>query len=157
MARWMKNSIGAAIVVVLLAIAWRLFQGDGGEAKVWDFGVKVNPKVQAALSTPVPNSTGPRECRLPENGLEAWGKTEQWSADSGWRKGGSSPGEFCGGQKLAREKQFPDRKVELISTAEAHKSEYTPFKHDFYRYTCLFEDRWEPLYKLAPNDKCPAP
>jgi len=150
----MRNTIGAAIVIILLAFAWRILQGDGDEVTVSDFGVvKVNPKKAAPAESQI-NTAAPAECRLPENGLEAWGKTEKWTADSGWRRGGSSPSQFCGAQKLAREKQFPDRKVDLISTDEKHKSEYTPFKHDFYRYTCLFEDRWAPIYKLAENPNC---
>ena len=165
---WMKNSIGGALVLILLVIAWRLFQGDGGEAKVWEFGVKVQPKTSSSTSTAsasTPTTTPvkgaklaliPLQCRLPDHGIESWAKTEKWAADSDWRKGGSSPAEFCGAQKLGREAKFRDREVALLGTDEKHKSEYTPFKHDFYRYTCLFEDRWEPIYKLAGNARCPS-
>lgn len=166
MSTWMKNAIGGAVILVLLAIGWRVLQGDGGEAKIFEFGVKVNPRPPAAAapsgaaSGPTTVGTPPsapptlKECRVPENGIESWGKTEQWTADSGWRRGGSSPAEFCAAQKGAREAQHPDRNVLLLGTDEKHKSEYTPFKHDFYRYTCLFEDRWEPIYRLAPNARC---
>lgn len=167
MSTWMKNTIGGAIILVLLAIAWRVLQGDGGEVKIFEYGVKVNPRPQAAAPAsaaasgptvavkPLPAPPRPKECRVPENGIEGWVKTEQWTADSGWRRGGSSPPEFCAAQKSAREAQHPDRTVVLLGTDEKHKSEYTPFKHDFYRYTCLFEDRWEPIYRLAPNPRCP--
>lgn len=95
------------------------------------------------------------KCRLSEHGVESWGKVEQWEADSGWRKGGSSPNEFCGAKKLEREALYPDREVVLLTFDEKHKSEYMPFKHDYYRYTCIFEDRWKPVYKIAPNRNCP--
>ena len=165
---WVKNSIGVAVVLILLAIGWRLFQGDGGEAKVWEFGVSVHPKTAASSASSTANApttavaqeakpvATPTQCRLPEHGTESWAKTEKWAADSDWRKGGSSPAEFCGAQKFAREAKFPAREVALLGTDEKHKSEYTPFKHDFYRYSCLFEDRWEPIFKLAENTRCPA-
>lgn len=164
---WMKNAIGGAVIMVILVMAWRLFQGDGGEAKVWEFGVKVNPKssnssqaraASAASSMPGKgiNLATNRQCRLPAHGAESWAKSEQWTADSDWRKGGSSPAEFCAAQKQAREAKFPDRNVALLGTDEKHKSDFTPFKHDFYRYSCLFEDRWEPIYKLAENSACAA-
>lgn len=95
-----------------------------------------------------------RECRLPEHGIETWGEIQRWTANSGWRKGGSSPNEFCGAQKLAREQQYPDREVTLLSTSEKHKSEYTPFKHDFYMYECVFEDKENPIYNLRENPAC---
>lgn len=170
MSTWMKNAIGGAVILVLLAIGWRVLQGDGGEAKIFEFGVKVNPRPAVVLSSNDPSSlpstasaaevqkgeTKPQECRVSQNGIEFYGKTEQWTADSGWRKGGSSPAEFCAAQKSARESRYPDRTVVLLGSDEMHKSEYTPFKHDFYRYTCLFEDRWEPVFRLAANPQCSA-
>lgn len=95
----------------------------------------------AVATTPTPPAQASKSCRLPEHGIEAWRSTEKWTADSDWRKGGSSPAEFCGAQKLAREAKFPDREVMLLGMDEKQKTEYTPFKHDYYRYTCLFEDQ----------------
>ncbi|HEX4954509.1 MAG TPA: hypothetical protein VF017_14045 [Thermoanaerobaculia bacterium] len=60
------------------------------------------------------------------------------TADSGWRGGGSSPREYCEGQRKAYQKQYPDRTVVLVDKDEDHKSEHTPFKHDYYRYKCWF-------------------
>ncbi len=165
MSGWVKNAIGLSFAVILLVVAWRFVQGDGGELTIMDGGVVLNPKA-AEPANPAANlfdnsnstDADPSQqvgCRIPENGIEHWTKTEPWTANSGWRKGGSSPGEFCGAQKLAREANFPDRKVVLLGTNEKHKSEYTPFKHDYYNYSCFFEDRWEPIYKLATNNKCP--
>lgn len=167
MSNWVKNAIGLSFVAILLVVAWRFWQGDGGEVTIMDGGVVLNPKpgepTIVATSPPVAPDTArtpliaaPVKCRIPENGIERWAKVESWTANSGWRKGGSSPGEFCGTQKQAREAQYPDRKVVLLSTDEKNKSEYTPFKHDYYNYSCFFEDRWDPIYKLAANEKCPS-
>jgi hypothetical protein len=161
METWIKNLIGLVIVVVLLGLAKQVWF-DSADT---EFSIKEGTIKTANLPkpTPAPGSKAPSttktsslaECRLPEHGIEFWAKTQTWIADSGWRKGGSSPAEFCGAQKLAREAQFPDRTVVLTDTPpEQHKSVRRPFKHDAYRYTCVFEDRWEPIYKLAPNEKC---
>lgn len=152
MSRSIKNVIGLMIALVLAAFASSVFLGSGGEATIWNFGVKVNPRVEAAREAPA--AASPQLCRLPEHGIEAWGKTERWNADSGWRGGGSNPTEYCGAQKLKREAKYPEREVVLLDTGEKHKTVRNPFKHDYYRYTCVFEDRWDPLYKLAANPKC---
>ncbi len=60
------------------------------------------------------------------------------TADSGWRGGGSSPATYCGEQLAALKKQMPSRKIEIVDMKEDHKSEYTPFKRDYYRYQCWF-------------------
>jgi hypothetical protein len=160
MPKWVMALIGLAIVLVILVVALEFSGGSGGTVEVSEFKITVNPRPRAQPDPPAPKPPAPTkalaaECRLPEHGVESWSKVQRWTADSGWRKGGSSPAEFCGAQKLAREKQYPDRKVDLLSSAEDHKVERTPFKHDYYRYKCIFEDRWEPVYKLARNDKCP--
>jgi hypothetical protein len=167
MSKWVKDlvalAIGIGITTILLAFAWQFFGGSAGSVKLTktEFEVKVDPR----LPTPAPDapkidkaappaSISAKACRLPEHGIERWGKTQAWTADSDWRKGGSSPSEFCAAQKIERERQFPDRTIALLKAFENHKSEYTPFKHDFYRYICAFEDRWDPIYKLAENSKC---
>jgi hypothetical protein len=60
------------------------------------------------------------------------------TADSGWRGGGSSIDPYCNEQKGKYEKQYPGRVVDVVDKREDHKSEYTPFKHDYYRYQCWF-------------------
>ncbi|MCS0218832.1 hypothetical protein [Vibrio alginolyticus] len=95
-----------------------------------------------------------KECRHPSHGIEKWNNKELWSIDSGWLKGGSSPIQFCGAQKLQRENKFPDRDVVLINASEKHRSEFDPFKRDYYLYTCTFEDRWSPVYRLARSELC---
>jgi hypothetical protein len=150
MPNWAKIVASLAIVAVILAIAWQIFGGAGGSIEVLGSKIKVDQRVPNK-----PTPSGPRECRLPQHGIEYWKHTETWTADSGWRGGGSSDEQFCGAAKLGREKKYPDRKVFLISKHGAHRVVYNPFKHDEYQYTCIFEDRWEPVYKLAADDACP--
>lgn len=171
MSNWVKNAVtlavGLGIAAIFFAFAWQFFGGSDGTVKITngEIEVKLNPKAQIVSNeglsiqpksegATAPSSIAKKVCRLPEHGFESWGKTQAWTADSDWRKGGSSPSEFCAAQKVNRERQFPDRTSALLNTSETHKSEYTPFKHDFYRYTCSFEDRWEPIYKLAENPRC---
>ena len=58
----------------------------------------------------VPPQTGKPEtpvyalCRHPDHGIEGWAHEENWNANSGWRKGGSSPDQYCGAEKIRREK-----------------------------------------------------
>ena len=161
MSKWVKDAIGIAVAVILIAIAWRFLQGDGGEVTVMESGVKIQPKISTGYidshaDKPFDTDVSKKKiCRSPSNEIEFWEKTEKWTADSGWRKGGSSAGEFCGAQKLERESKYPDRKVVLLDTSDKHKTEYDPFKRDYYRYSCFFEDRWEPVYKLAESLDCP--
>lgn len=93
-------------------------------------------------------------CRHPSHGLEKWAIEEKWSVESGWMGGGNNPNAYCGGVKLQREKQYPSRTVRLMETGEKHKSEYNPFKHDFYKYSCQFVDLWEPIYKELRTANC---
>lgn len=163
METWIKNLIGLLIVIILLGLAKQVwFNNVETELRIKEGTIKTSdlPKPMPASGAGPKPATTPKppalpECRLPEHGIEFWMKTQIWIADSGWRKAGSSPAEFCGAQKVAREAQFPDRTVVLTEVpTEQHKAVRHPFKHDYYRYTCVLEDRWEPIYKLAPNEKC---
>jgi hypothetical protein len=93
-------------------------------------------------------------CRHSDNGIEKYGQGASWGADSGWRSGGSSPGEFCGAQLLARQRQYPDRKVNLINTSEDARWSGFMNRDREYRYTCSFRDDWDPVYKLALTSAC---
>lgn len=42
MSTWVKNIIGLSFVIILLVIAWRFLQGDGGELTIMDGGVVLN-------------------------------------------------------------------------------------------------------------------
>lgn len=59
-------------------------------------------------------------------------------ADSGWVDGGSDPHTFCDPQLKAVQAKYPDFNIAMQVLPEQHRSEYTPFKHDIYRYTCSF-------------------
>ena len=59
-------------------------------------------------------------------------------ADSGWIDGGSSPNKFCDPQLATVQAKYPDLKITMQMPPEGHRSEYNPFKHDIYRYTCVF-------------------
>ena len=150
---WVKNLIGLAVVLILIVFALKLHNSVSGEVVAWDFSAKFeaeNNTVPEALPVDDP---GPKECRLPEHGIESWNVIDTITTDSGWRKGGSSPGEFCAAQLIGQQARHSGKEVVLVSKDEKHKSEYTPFKHDYYRYACLFEIK-EPIYHLAPNSKC---
>jgi hypothetical protein len=62
-------------------------------------------------------------------------------ADSGWVSGGNSPSGYCGPILKAYQNQHPELQIDVQLLPEQHRSEYTPFKHDYYRYTCSFEAR----------------
>ncbi len=59
-------------------------------------------------------------------------------ADSGWVDGGSSPNKFCDPRLAAVQAKYPNLKITMQVPPEGHRSEYNPFKHDIYRYTCVF-------------------
>jgi hypothetical protein len=59
-------------------------------------------------------------------------------ADSGWIGGGSNPKAFCDPRLQAIQANYPSLKITMQILPEQHRSEYTPFKHDIYRYTCSF-------------------
>jgi hypothetical protein len=157
MANWIKNALGLAFFLVVLGVAKQVWV-DRADADVEVFRGHVRTTNNPASShddTGVVHTSAVGQCRRPEHGVDFWRKTQVWTADSGWRRGGSNPGDFCGGQKVVHEAQFPGRTVVLLDTPpESHKSVYNPFKHDYYRYSCVFEDRWDPTYKLALDESC---
>lgn len=59
-------------------------------------------------------------------------------SDSDWVGGGSSIDPYCNDQKAAYAMQYPGRMIVTVNKKEDHKSEFTPFKHDYYRYQCWF-------------------
>jgi hypothetical protein len=93
------------------------------------------------------------QCRDPAHGVERWFAAESISKDSGWVGGGSSPGQYCSGQLSTLQAARPEKKIELAGSNEAHKTEYTPFKQDYYRYTCEFRVS-NPVYKRAASEHC---
>ena len=109
MPNWVKAAIGLAVALVVLAIAREYFVYGPGSTVKWKNGeITVNPRPaphpapEIASASPSAPSVQAVECK------------QEWNADSGWRRGGSSPSQFCGGEKLKREARFRDRKVKLI-------------------------------------------
>jgi hypothetical protein len=60
------------------------------------------------------------------------------NADSGWVGGGSSPNTFCDPLLKSYQQKYPDFTITMTPLAEQHKTDYNPFKQDFYRYGCAF-------------------
>lgn len=60
------------------------------------------------------------------------------NADSDWIDGGSSPNEFCEPILASHQRSNPGYDITMQVLPEQHRSEYTPFKHDIYRYQCSF-------------------
>ena len=60
------------------------------------------------------------------------------NADSDWVDGGSSPDMYCNPQLAAVRQKYLDFNIAMQIPPEGHKTEYTPFKHDLYRYYCSF-------------------
>ena len=153
MDKWVWNLIGLAIVVFIFTMTWRIFGGSDAEVSAAGISAKIASPPLPVTKSPLPiEDPGPSSCRLPEHGIERW-ETQIEKVDSGWRRGGSSPAEFCAAQQTAMRELFKDSEIFLASTGEKHKSEYTPFKHDFYLYSCEFQIL-NPIYHLAPNRKC---
>jgi hypothetical protein len=96
----------------------------------------------------------PVACRHYDHGVERYQQTTSWSADSGWRRGGSSPGEFCGAQLVQRMKQFPERRVTVVGTDESARWTGFANREREYRYTCQMLDEWNPLYKEDLTRAC---
>lgn len=57
---------------------------------------------------------------------------------SDWMGGGSSPHGFCDPILKSQQAKYPNYNITLITLPEQHRSEYNPFKHDYYKYGCSF-------------------
>jgi hypothetical protein len=181
MDKWVKNIIGLSTAVVVLILGWRFFTGSEGTFSIWEGKVTVKSKPEALESQvnqpdksdniELPSQTKEKittetsstkkdveqkilSCRLPAHGVEAYKNSQEWASDSGWQKGGPSRAVFCETQRVNRTNEFPDRVVTLLSANTSHKSEYNPFKQDYYRHLCTYKDEWNPIYKLKENKEC---
>jgi hypothetical protein len=113
------------------------------------------PLLLGLLMLLLPVESGFAECRAPDHGVERYQREQLWQADSGWRGGGYSLEPYCRDAEDKRKKQYPDRQTTRLDAREDHKSEYNPFKHDYYRYQCWFRDNWDPVYNLRASPSCP--
>lgn len=94
----------------------------------------------------------PRKCRHSSHGVEKYSKLATWEVDSGWRGGGSDPTQFCASHKVAREKQFPNRRVRIVRTSE--RGRWVGLRQRQYRYHCWMIDEWEPIHILKLSKFC---
>jgi hypothetical protein len=127
-----------------------------------DFGALAIPSTEAITSVPITEtgSGGPYPnscyalCSHPDHGIDHWAHEEPWTADSGWRDGGSDPTSFCATEKLKQESAHPGAVVTFEPLPEDHRVQWNPFKHDQYRYSCKGVDRWGPVYVTARSPAC---
>ncbi|ELB2136392.1 hypothetical protein [Vibrio parahaemolyticus] len=144
MSNWTKNLLGIGLFVILCVMAWRFYNHADGSIGIFDGTVSITGGVKPKED----------ECRDISHGVERYLQSEEWGIQSGWEKGGPNRGEFCESKRVEHAQTNPDRKVILINAQTSHKTEHNPFKQDYYRHTCSFEDRWEPLYILKASDAC---
>ncbi len=96
-----------------------------------------------------------KACRLRTHGIEYYEGTQQWSAESGYQKGGPSRASYCEAKRSEHAANYPNRVVSLISANTSHKSEYNPFKQDYYNHFCSYKDEWDPVFNMKENKNCP--
>lgn len=144
MSNWIKNLLGIGLFIVVCVMAWRFFNNADGNIDVF----------KGTISVSGGNTPKPDECRDISHGVERYLQSEEWGEQSGWEKGGPSRASFCENIRIEHAQVFPERKVILTSANTSHKNEYDPFKQDYYRHSCSFVDKWEPVYVLKASDAC---
>lgn len=137
-------------IVILICVLISLFslrvlsQGGVIEFNPKDFTFKVNLNPPKTLTS----------CRNISHGIERWGNTENWHNESGFRTTSTGQSVYCERIKTERERQYPDREVELIKiNADQRRRQLGTVVQ--YNHHCYFEDRWNPVYKLAKSEACP--
>jgi hypothetical protein len=146
------KSAAVFILILLVGLAQLYHYLNQPRPEIVNFKPVQRPAPPSTPKVP-PNTALIPSCRLPSHGVEYWMKSQQWTADSDWQEK-SAAAKFCANQLEKRVEQYPDRIIRLMSVAVKQKTTYIPFKSDLYRFTCLFEDKWEPVYKLAPDAQC---
>ncbi|HCG9065875.1 TPA: hypothetical protein NKB39_001778 [Vibrio parahaemolyticus] len=96
-----------------------------------------------------------KSCRLRAHGIEYYADSLEWSAESGYQKGGPSRGSYCESKRSERAQKYPDRVVTLISSNTSHKTKYNPLKQDYYNHYCSYRDDLNPVYRLRQSKECP--
>lgn len=96
-----------------------------------------------------------KSCRLRSHGIEYYKSIQEWSSESGYRRGGPSRASYCEAKRSERAANYPNRVVSLISATTSHKTEYNPFKQDYYNHFCSYKDEWDPVFKLLESKSCP--
>lgn len=58
--------------------------------------------------------------------------------ETDWVDGGKSTGDYCGRVLDTYQTKYPNFKISMTELPEQHRVQYTPFKHDQYKYSCSF-------------------
>lgn len=130
------NLIVFVVALFILAGAYRILIGDGGELKLKDgLSIKINP-------APMPEEPEKSHEKRDKN-RTAIGKSNKpavdWQVRSSWITGKTLK-EFCEEQRRSREKTRPEINTELINTEVAESPIYEPHRIMRYQYTCHFRD-----------------
>lgn len=140
-----KTTINLIIFVValfILAGAYRILIGDGGELKVKDaLFIKINPN---SMPKEPEKESGEKEDKnrtvIGQSKVQLLNKPViNWRVRSSWITGKTLK-EFCEEQRRSREKTRPEINTELIDTEVAESPIYKPHRIMRYQYTCYFRD-----------------
>jgi len=94
-------------------------------------------------------------CRRPEFGRIGWGRTEQFSGNSGWRGGGTSQPDWCrelAGQSI-RSRSIGEQN-EVATVASSEDSHFTWDRRAEYNYSCTVRISWAPIYAERQDVSC---
>ena len=96
----------------------------------------------------------PTPCRHPDHGVERYKQAEEWNADSGWKQGDGTAQEYCESQRIARQRQFPDRMIKLLRFNDDVRWTGVLERFKEHHYQCLFRDEWDPVYREDLTSSC---
>jgi len=142
--------MGRKAIIILVFILISLFslrvlsQGGIIEFNPKDFTFKVNFNPPQLL-TP---------CRHISHGVERWNGTGKWDKSSGFRTTSTGQAVYCASVQKSREQEHPERQVTLVDIHADHRRRNLGTVVE-YNHHCYFEERWDPVYKLASSEVCP--
>jgi hypothetical protein len=111
-------------------------------------------KLANTLSRPPINS--PKVCRIPENGVERFGREFDVSQRSSEMSGGHSQPEWCSSLiAILRGQNVPGSEFTAVGSSESSRSGCAPFNCPLYTYTCTVHVKTDPAYREAASPNCP--
>ncbi|WP_165311034.1 hypothetical protein [Vibrio ziniensis] len=142
MDKWVKNLMGICFAAVIVIFGWKLTSSTQSTIKFYQGEISIkNPESFAALVDDIKNDSKSNEASEEPRKIDVV-KTQEWSIESGWQKGGPSREQYCEQQRMIRVNEYPGRTVKLISASTSHKTKYNPFKNDYYNHLCSYIDEW---------------
>lgn len=128
-----------------------------GDPKTLDCISALLPPVLRAQGLSLPMNIKEHTCRIPQHGVERYGREFDVTMESGWRGGGYDPNSFCqevvdklkGKEQLSPESQFI-----VIGMNEQRESKCPPFNCPQYLYSCTVRVRTDPVY-VESATSCP--